>query len=356
MSMSEAEYTITLHDPKQDTDDEVAERVAFSNVMQAEILPDEAPQPVDQAIAALRASPERFKRWSFRARDGQGNLVAMGSCTIDPDERDNPDMLGININVLAEHRRKGLGTRLLDELVRVAQAEGKTRLIGSTNGLLPAGAEFASSIGAESKMAAHMNRLLVSRVDRALMEKWVADGPVRAEGYELIAWDGTVPEEYMEKYLDLLLVMNTAPRDDLQMNDFTITPQEYREQEKVQQAAGIESWFLVARHKEDDAWVGLHDVHWSPGDPKHVYVGNTGVRPEHRGHALGKWLKAKMTLRILDERPDITEIRTGNADSNDAMLGINKEMGYEHWVAQSTWEVSVEQAAKWLASRGMQPA
>src|SRR5688500_6482026 len=66
--MSKAEYTITLHDPKQDTDEEVAERLGFSNTIQAELLPDEEPTPVEQAIAGLRASPERYKRWSFRAR------------------------------------------------------------------------------------------------------------------------------------------------------------------------------------------------------------------------------------------------------------------------------------------------
>jgi mycothiol synthase len=346
-----AVYTITLHDPMQDTDDEVAERVAFSNAMQAEVLPDEEPTPVEQAIAALRASPTRYKRWSFRARDDDGNLVAIGSTTVDPDERDNPDILGVSISVASPHRRNGLGTRLLDELVRVAKAEGKTRLLGSSNGLVPAGEAFAAVTGAESKMSSHMNRLLVANVDRALMERWVAEGPERAADYELVGWDGPVPDEHMEKWLDIVLVMNTAPRDDLDINDFTVTADEIREMEKVQIAAGVEQWVLVARHKESGVWAGFHDVSWVPSDPRNAYVGATGVRPEHRGHALGKWLKADMTLRILDERPEVTEIRTGNADSNDAMLGINKAMGYEHWIANTAWELSVEQAATWLASR-----
>jgi len=354
--MPKAEYTITLHDPKKDTDEEVAERVEFSNAYQAEILPDEEPTPVEEAIAGLRASPERFKRWSFRARDAEGNLAGIGSTTIDPDERDNPDILSFSITVGSAHRRNGLGTRLLDELVRVAQAEGKTRILLNTNGLVPAGEEFARAVGAESKNAMHMNRVKVSNIDRPMLEKWVAEGPARAQGYELFGWDDNVADEHMEQYIGIVLVMNTAPRDDLEINDFTITPDEIREQEKVARAQGVESWTLVARHIESGEWAGYHDVHWSPSDPKKVYVGATGVRPENRGHALGKWLKAQMQLRILDERPQVDEVRTGNADSNDAMLGINKQMGYEHWIAASTWEVSVEQAAKWLASRGMQTA
>ena len=47
--------------------------------MQAEILPDESPTLVADAIAQQRSIPERYKRWSFRARDEHGTLVATGS-------------------------------------------------------------------------------------------------------------------------------------------------------------------------------------------------------------------------------------------------------------------------------------
>lgn len=62
-----------------------------------------------------------------------------------------------------------------------------------------------------------------------------------------------------------------------------------------------------------------------------------------------------MTQRVLDERPAVTEIRTGNADSNDAMLGINREMGYRPLIAQTMWELSVEKAEAWLRARDRIP-
>jgi hypothetical protein len=58
-----------------------------------------------------------------------------------------------------------------------------------------------------------------------------------------------------------------------------------------------------------------------------------------------------MTIRILDERPDVTNVRTGNADSNDAMLGINKAMGYRPLLGQMVWELPVDTAAAWLRDR-----
>ncbi|HUP84616.1 MAG TPA: GNAT family N-acetyltransferase [Acidimicrobiales bacterium] len=186
-----------------------------------------------------------------------------------------------------------------------------------------------------------------------MLERWVADAASRSADYELLGWDGPVHDEHMERWLDLVLVMNTAPRDDLDLNDFTLTAEEVREHERIAAAGGYEPWTLVVRHKETGAWAGFHDVMYDPTQPQYVYVDSTGVRPEHRGHALGKWLKAAMTLRVLDERPGVTHIRTGNADSNDAMLGINREMGYRPLIAQSVWELPVETAATWLADRGV---
>ena len=344
-------FTITLHDPKADTDDEVAERVEYSNELTEEMTPGETPTPVDLAIAQLRAAPDRVRRWSFRARDENGRLAGLASTNIDPEYDDNPDMLWTHVSLRPEYRRRGLGTQLFAKIVEVAEAEGRERIVGGSNERIPAGAAFAEAVGAECKQRHHTNHLVTEDVDRALLERWVREGPERAPGYELIRWDGPVPEEYMEKWLELVLVMNTAPRDDLKMNDFTLTAEEVREHEQQAQAVGLEEWTLVARHVDTDDWAGFHDVGWVPADPKIVWVDSTGVRPEHRGHALGKWLKATMQLRIMDERPDVTEVRTGNADSNDAMLGINKLMGYKPFIGGLTWEVSTERARSFVDQR-----
>lgn len=346
------DYTITLHDPKNDTDEQVAERVAFSNIISAEVTPDDPPMPVAEAIAALRSSPERIRRWSFRARDSKGQLAGMAGTGIDPEHDENPDMLWTGVNLLPEHRRHGLGTRLFAEIVKLAEAEGRTRLLGGTNDRLPTGDAFAEAIGAEVKSRMHLNRLLVADVDRAMLQQWVDDGPTRAAGYELFGWDGPVADEYLEKYVDLVHVMNDAPRDDIEMNDFKLTPEQVREGEKQMAAMGGQHWTVVVRRVEDDAWAGFHDMTWFPFEPNFMNVGATGVLPAHRGHAIGKWLKAHIMLRVLDEKPDVTEIRTGNADSNDAMLGINHLMGYRPWIGSAVYEISVEQARAWLEQRG----
>ncbi len=346
-------YRYVVADPMTFSDQDIRDGVDLTNVLSAEVVPDDPLLPYDQAIEMHRNRPERIRRTSVRVRDGSDLLVASTGIAIDPDHDDNPDMLPVGVNVLAEHRRNGVGTQLLAHVVAFAKREKRTRLVGGTSSRLPAGEAFVLSLGAEKKQAMHMNRLMISDVDRALMETWVAEGPTRAEGYELIGWDGDVPDEHMDPFLAAVLVMNTAPRDDLEMNDFTLTPEEIRESEKVAAAAGYQQWQLIARRVSDGAWAGIHDIGWNPSEPDYVYVGATGVFPDHRGRALGKWLKAAMTLRVLDERPNVTEIRTGNADSNDAMLGINKEMGYKPFIDQAVWELSTADAEAWLVARGV---
>lgn len=347
------QYGYVVADPITFRDKDIRDGVDLGNILSAEVVPDDPPTPYDQAIEIHRNRPERIRRTSVRVRDESGALVGSVGIAIDPDHDDNPDMLSVGVNVLAAHRRNGIGTQLFAYLVALAKRENRTRLVGGTSSRLPSGEAFVQSLGAEKKQAMHMNRLMISDVDRALMEKWVLEGPSRAEGYERIGWDGDVPDEHLDDFLAAVLVMNTAPRDDLEMNDFTVTAEEIRESERVASAAGYQQWQLIARRISDGAWAGIHDVGWNPSEPDFVYVGATGVFPDHRGHALGKWLKAAMTLRVINERPNVTEIRTGNADSNDAMLGINKEMGYKPFIDQAIWELAVDDAAAWLVARGV---
>jgi mycothiol synthase len=344
-------YSFVALDPSKDTDEDIARSLEMGNRLQAEVLPDDPPTPLEDAIASHRSVPARMRRFTFRVFAEDGAVVAGCGARFDPDHDDNPDIMGLNINVLPEHRGQGIATRLVADMVALAQAEGRTRFFCSTNERMPSGAAFCESLGAEPKQTMHMNHLPLDELDRAETERWVAEAATRSAGYELLLWDGDIPEEHVDQYLDLVLVMNTAPRDDLEVNDFTLTKKELREGEEQMHAVGMQQLTVVARRVSDGAFAGFHDVARMPSEPMNAYVRSTGVVPEHRGFALGKWLKAEMTLRILRDWPEVTHIRTGNADSNDAMLGINKKMGYRPLIGTTTWELPVERAAAWVAER-----
>ena len=48
----------------------------------------------------------------------------------------------------------------------------------------------------------------------------------------------------------------------------------------------------------------------------------------HRGHLLGLLLKTDMNLWLREVQPQIAEISTWNAESNDHMIAVNEQLGY----------------------------
>jgi mycothiol synthase len=145
--------------------------------------------------------------------------------------------------------------------------------------------------------------------------------------------------------------MNTAPREDLDMGDIRITPELMRQYEDAGEAAGEARWAYYAVENATGRFVGLTDIMVRPSLPDRVFVGDTGVDPAHRGLGLGKWLKAAITCRIQHELPAVRWVITFNAGSNDAMLGINRQIGFRPAVIGTTWQVATSALRARLAAQ-----
>jgi hypothetical protein len=55
-----------------------------------------------------------------------------------------------------------------------------------------------------------------------------------------------------------------------------------------------------------------------------------------------------MLKKVLQERPQVRLIRTGNADSNAAMLKINQELGFKPYTADTLWQVELQKVLDYL--------
>ncbi|MGH8545210.1 MAG: GNAT family N-acetyltransferase [Gammaproteobacteria bacterium] len=319
----------------------------FDNVLRAESHPSDPPTPVELTAAGLRNIPDFANVRMFLARDTDGSIAASGNAGF-LDTEENKHLVQVSIGVRRDRRRQGIGKALLGLALGVAEANGRTLLVGNTAERVPAGEAFAQRMGAEPASAVHTNRLVLEEVDRDLVRRWIDEGPGRAPGYSLVWVDGVYPDDIIDEIVDVMHVMNDAPRDNLQMEDQHFTPEQFREMEKGMVAVGLELWSLFARHDSTGQLVGLTHVSWLPAQPDTIMQGNTGLRPEHRGHALGKWLKAVMLERILKELPAAVDIRTGNADSNDAMLGINRELGFKPYMPASVWQITADRVRQYL--------
>jgi GNAT superfamily N-acetyltransferase len=147
-------------------------------------------------------------------------------------------------------------------------------------------------------------------------------------------------------------VMNTAPKDDLDVEDFTWTVEQVRQMEESLARRKVERWTAYIRHVESGELAGYTAVYWSPNHPEMLEQGDTGVVPQHRNKGLGRWLKAAMIEKVLQDRSQVAHVRTGNANSNVPMLRINHEMGFKPYRSWTVWQVELEKIDAYLANDG----
>ena len=103
---------------------------------------------------------------------------------------------------------------------------------------------------------------------------------------------------------------------------------------------------MVVRHDATDEFVSFTGIGWHPAVPQVLWQGGTAVKPAHRGHAIGRWIKASMLLKIRAEQPEAEFIDTWNAGSNKWMLAINDDLGFAPYIWYTDWQGSIEDIKK----------
>lgn len=318
-----------------------ADLLAFHDVSRAVEraagVPGVLMEPPAHGLLQLRHIPVYSHRRAFVVRDG-GRIVGTALAEWD-DVPSNRDHVQVTVEVVPPHRRRGLGGALLAAAVDAACHEFDARILDvEARRDDDAAAGFLGRFGFDARLTSPRNVVWARDLDRRLLEGWVARAAERASGYELVQWKGAVPEEHLDDFVDLWHVMNTAPLEDLDWDDEVMTPERSREWDAHLAARGITQWTVMARHVPSGEAVGFTVVtvheHW----PAVAEQEDTGVRPEHRGRGIGRWVKAVNALRLLDEAPAVEALTTWNAGSNEPMLAINHAMGFRPLEWWAEWQ------------------
>ncbi len=345
---------VSIHpfDPQSATEAEWIALNALQNAIRAERLPDDPPLTVDQTRQEAQAIPDYIEvpMWAVW-ESWPDRMAAMGyGVLLKTDE--NRHLVQFSIQVRPEHRRRGLARRLLRAITEVAHERDRTLLITNTDSTIPAGEAFMERIGAQVGLTSRSSQLNIADVDLDQLREWQERAKERAADFEIGLWEGPYPEADLEAIAELIRVMNTAPRGELDVDDFDWTPEQLRQTEASLQLQGIERWTMYARHRPTGHFAGYTETFWIPAQPELLQQGDTGVFPEYRGHGLGKWLKAAMLEKVLREKPQVKRVRTNNADVNEAMLAINRELGFKPYKSSKTWQVEVSTVQAYLDARG----
>lgn len=319
---------------------------AFEARLWEEASPDEPPLSREVAIwMATRDRPNStISSWIVRADDDDRGIAGVGNLRLST--TDNLHLGIVDLRVRPEHRRRGIGLRLLRAMAERAADAGRTTLMTWTWDLVPDGEHFAASLSAHEGQIIRRSELDLRTLDRGLVATWqdVPDDVRRR--YELVEVTGPYPTDQYEAIAEVEAVMDTAPRDGLDVEDHVFDADWVRQRERQQADAPGDRWTTFVRERSSGRFVGFTQVFFYDDWPGHVDQGNTGVHPDHRGHGLGRWLKAAMIERVLRERPDSTRVWTTNAFSNAPMLAINDEMGFVVIAKQTTWQARVDEVLR----------
>lgn len=284
-----------------------------------------------QRPATLRSEEGRFRHgWDgeveapYVGLDGDVPVVVGRVATTD---YDNLHLAWTGVQVHPDHRRQGHGTAMLEVLVERVKARGRTSIgvdgwdDASTRG-------FAARHGFEQKSAAIQRRQHLAEVDWAEIERLHKEAAAAASAYDVVRRAGRTPDDELEELAVAASAMNDAPMDDLDIEDEVFTADRMRAYESAQLARGHRIFRTVARHRDTGELAG-HSVVVVDGErPQYAEQHDTSVVAAHRGHRLGLLLKTDMNLWLRDEQPQITEISTWNAESNDFMITVNEAIGY----------------------------
>ncbi len=337
-------------DPETASHDYFKARHAYQKLRQQEEMPEDPPRSLEFSITNAKNwklfEKQKLEVWHLWEQD---TIIAELFAEVAFHE-DNRHLMWCSIGILKPYRRKGFSRLLLDKLITMADGYERTLLIAESNSRVPDGIAFAEHLGAKRGVESHTNQLVLTDIDKTLLETWIENAETNAKKFGLGFWGDTYPEEEIHAIANLISVMNTAPRDDLNIEDWKTTPKALRESEAYSKARNIERWVLYARHSSGEL-AGYTATFWDPENPENLDQGDTGVLPNYRGHGLGKWLKAAMIQKVLSERPVVKRIRTGNADSNAAMLAINHALGFKPYIAETVWQIEIEKIKNYLASK-----
>jgi GNAT superfamily N-acetyltransferase len=282
-----------------------------------------------QEMAGLIREPTDDQRMDcFCVYDGD-RMVAGG--LVDLSLMDNLDKAFVFPAVEPELRGRGFGGMLLEALVEHAGDNGRSQVTGMTavpfeerysSGIL----RFADKHGFRLANTEIM-RILRLPVPDGLLEEVRRESAARHGGYEIETYVDDLPEQYLPSYCHLRnqLALD-APTGDLDFEEEASTPETIRQRLERNKRSGRTTYLSLA--VLDGEAVAHSDIAVPPSGTESHQLG-TLVRRDHRGHRLGAAVKVANLEALQRDRPDITEVHTQNAETNEWMVRINERLGFE---------------------------
>ncbi|THV41232.1 GNAT family N-acetyltransferase [Glycomyces buryatensis] len=260
----------------------------------------------------------------------------IGTSTMNLSTLDNTHMADIEVQVRPEHRRRGVGTALLQRMETEAAQAGRTTMSCWASVPIPDGPPisdscigFAAHHGYSDSLTTVTRRCDLDKVDDEELQQLWNQSMEAAEGFEVVVFEGTPPDDLIDGFAYLHGRMYTdMPLGEWDLQEADIDADRIRDWERQRREKGELHLQVAVRHKESGDVAGFTEIIIEGGREHHCFQGDTIVDPRFRGHKLGTILKIANQVRIREWRPKMRYVWTGNAETNHHMIAINEAVGY----------------------------
>lgn len=225
----------------------------------------------------------------------------------------------LDLRVHPAERCGGVGSRLLEAAVTAARQDGRRCVTAQAAPGSP-GEGFLRARGFRRVLALMFARLPLTGADVGALTG-IVEQP--HPGYRLADFSGAVPDDLAETF-----AASRRAMDDMDGGTVVWDVDRVRAVAEAVRRRGDLLHTVVAVHEGDGSVVGFTEL-VVPGDGEGdgVHYG-TAVLPGHRGHGLGRWMKAASIRHAVERHPGLGGLVTDTAASNPYMRAVNDSLGY----------------------------
>lgn len=286
-------------------------------------LPGDPVPSSDDVSAQLTTPSADGRKLLWLARNTAGAPVGTAALRLF-DEPGRSDLAALELYSHPAHRRLGAGSLLLDTAVGAARDNGRRSLVTRTTVGTP-GDRFLATRAFTPALKLTWRRLRFDSMDTA------AIGAIAGEqhpGYRLETWEGVAPDALIDGFALAKRAMGAGPAGGIPRGHVPWNAERVRSASEIFAKRGQQLITVAAIGETDGSVAGYTELVVPADGAGRALQYDTAVVPGHRGHGLGRWMKASMIRRITAELPGVTEIETDNADDNRHMVAINAGLGF----------------------------
>jgi GNAT superfamily N-acetyltransferase len=252
----------------------------------------------------------------------------VGVLVVDMPTRDNLHLVWAQIVVHPDHRRRGHGSVIMNEALRIAREAGRSTIwVGMAEDDQSA-RRFVERFGFSYASHDARRRQVLATVDQTEIQQLWAMAEAAASDYCVERMQPPIPDKVLSELVEVTAAINDAPMGELTYEDEKFDLQRLRDLETAARGRGDRVYRVIARHR-DSGEVGGHTVVLTyPLQPDVGGQGDTAVARHHRGHRLGLLLKIDMMRWLAGLEPQLKIIETWNNVDNNFMINVNEALGY----------------------------